>query len=1085
MLNDSTHEMLYRNQEVEVKYDNNADVKSENDEENKYENDEKIKHEDNQKVNYGVTQFQNIFRTFPEWWQKEWWQKKYDQILLELALKYQLNTEKYIDDLDVVFRIVIGITTAQNEENKQQFKDWYSQKVNVLHRLRYVLYTIVGDNKQPKSMIFLNDKMKDVHIKKIKDAQFDKDLLDFIEKHKLTKHKENLRKCKIYTMVSLRTNIKNIKPVKVRKKFEEKLNSKNKVNQEVKNEEKEEAKHERNVESEFRDIVQLMDPALYGERIYKFIMNQMVVKQQDSLWIALTILIRELPTNIALRVIEDDRDKLRRLGPNKIYYICRDIIVGSNFPIATSLYLSKYFEKNKENDPLNEEWMECAKKCENIAMKLINTIESDHLLALLLEAPSDIGQKQSAFRVALEKRRLRFFGDQRMRDLVTRLWFEPRFLDPSVEFKSVPDSWVTIWGKMMQLPTRFYSTPAGYYYVSCFLYTIYLVIISLVSLWNIYPYSPMTSFEIVLWIIASQFVLYEIVEFKKKGVEKYFGNKSGMNQMDATMSVIWIILFLMRMNINFGWFNNYYIFIDETASLVPSLIPSVSPTLTPSLIPSLIPSLTPTISPRECIPKAASTCANASYTVMYMILWSIQMIIAWLRIVTLFRMGPLLRIISVILVEIYDIVLITMAVIIGYMFALYYVAAADDDFDDIFGTAMFCWKMLLGQQEWDALNTDDHFGGFRAWWATAIAVSFTIIVTILVFNVLLSFMVMKFEDLSKDTDLEDVFLQAELSYDIIDDGYAMPAPFNGMCLLIWSVIQLINAMVRIFSCCTRKWDHVTWCLSCCDWMFTFNLEYGENNSYDTNNRCCPGTKRRKRRCCRSFSESIINLFCCVCETDNNKDNYYCKYCHFKMKNDNTSNVSNVDIVQKYIDLNKNDVKTNNYKLDKDDVKIVQHAFNRYGSLCSKCYRPFVIKRGNISNLLETDRKSKSAVSYEIIGCYIYLLFIYVPLFFIISCLAALTGIKDFLSSLSDRQKDDENVSFTGFHTTLQQRNVETMIANREDETSSFNKEEDNMSYIKNKLDEIEREMFYNENKFEQDKQQILSTRSLISDLQSE
>eukprot|EP01083_Nonionella_stella_P136541 415510_1 len=120
-----------------------------------------------------------------------------------------------------------------------------------------------------------------------------------------------------------------------------------------------------------------------------------------------------------------------------------------------------------------------------------------------------------------------------------------------------------------------------------------------------------------------------------------------------------------------------------------------------------------------------------------------------------------------------------MAVIIGYMFALYYVAAADDDFDDIFGTAMFCWKMLLGQQEWDALNTDDHFGGFRAWWATAIAVSFTIIVTILVFNVLLSFMVMKFEDLSKDTDLEDVFLQAELSYDIIDDGYAMPAPFNG------------------------------------------------------------------------------------------------------------------------------------------------------------------------------------------------------------------------------------------------------------------------------------------------------------------
>eukprot|EP01084_Bolivina_argentea_P070332 127861_1 len=827
-----------------------------------------------------VTQFRNLFVTFPDWWNID-----YDRILLELALTYKLNTTKYIDDLDDVFRIVMERDVY--EYDKKQFKDWCSEKLNVLHRLRYLLYIMLQD-KQPQSVIFLNDKIQ-LHVPE----PFDHDLLHFIEIKKLTAYKSNLIKHKLYTMASLTANLNDLWPMKVRMKFKRALDGKNEDTESVKY-------WKRDIESELRDIMQLMDPTIYGPQMYGFIMKQMIVKQKDSLWTALNILLKQLSTNVALHLIEKDRDTLMRLGPSKMYDMCRDIIAGSQFPMATSLYLSKYFEKNKNDDPLNEEWTECSKKCQNIAMALISNIESDHLLALLLEAPSDIEQNRSAFRVVLHEKCLNVFGNQRIRDFVTRLWVESRFLDPEVAFKRGDDSFMTTWKRMMTLPARFYLSPGGYYYVSCFLYMIYLIVISSVSLLRIYPYSVMTILEIVLWFIASQFILYEVVEFAKKGVGKYFGNKSGMNQMDAAMSVIWVILFVMRMNIHFEWKNDYYILDAET---------------------------------QQCYPKSSSTstCSNANYTVFYMAFWALQMIIAWLRMITLLRMGPLLRVISVILVEIYEIILITIIVIVGYMFALYYVAAADEEFDNIFGTAMFCWKMLLGQQEWETLDTDDEFGSSRAWLATTIVVSFTIIVTILVFNVLLSFMVMKFEDLSKDTELEDIFLQAELSYDIIDNGYAMLAPLNGITMVVYGIIQSLNGMIRIFTCFTRKFDQVGWCLSCCDKIFQFNFKYGvDDDDIDDDdiddNVCCPFTSRNK-------------------ELHNGKDGYYCKYCHFQMKDEKKKKKKkdifnrDINIVDKYITLFNN-------TQDEDDVKIVKGAFGQHGSLCPKCFRPFIIRRRN-------------------------------------------------------------------------------------------------------------------------------------------
>merc|ERR1712176_875807 len=123
----------------------------------------------------------------------------------------------------------------------------------------------------------------------------------------------------------------------------------------------------RYIEREFRDIVQLLEPEALGVRIWRFIMNQMAAKQRKSLWRALTILAEELPSNMVLMLLEEDRDLLRRGKPKYVNAVCQSVIKGSNHPIATALHLASYMEVNADVDLARTEiWSQFCEQYEEV-----------------------------------------------------------------------------------------------------------------------------------------------------------------------------------------------------------------------------------------------------------------------------------------------------------------------------------------------------------------------------------------------------------------------------------------------------------------------------------------------------------------------------------------------------------------------------------------------------------------------------------------------------------------------------------------------------------------------------------------------
>merc|ERR1712228_287169 len=91
-----------------------------------------------------------------------WWKPLHDRILLELALMHKLDVDKYYQTLE---------DSAEYQRELEDdyytgfdsFAFWCTKKVNVQHRLRFLLY-VIDNEEYPESMIFLNDMMKVSHL---------------------------------------------------------------------------------------------------------------------------------------------------------------------------------------------------------------------------------------------------------------------------------------------------------------------------------------------------------------------------------------------------------------------------------------------------------------------------------------------------------------------------------------------------------------------------------------------------------------------------------------------------------------------------------------------------------------------------------------------------------------------------------------------------------------------------------------------------------------------------------------------------------------------------------------------------------
>eukprot|EP01084_Bolivina_argentea_P046585 85797_1 len=141
----------------------------------------------------------------------------------------------------------------------------------------------------------------------------------------------------------------------------------------------------RDLARELQEVVQSFDLLLHGELMAHFIIKLLKTKQLPSLWLALGVLLRVIPYKLALQILHESRGELRHGDPGDVAKVCREVMEGSSFLVPAALYLAEFMEKNAEEDlAREEEWRAYSKYYERIAQQQINSIESDHLLGVLL-----------------------------------------------------------------------------------------------------------------------------------------------------------------------------------------------------------------------------------------------------------------------------------------------------------------------------------------------------------------------------------------------------------------------------------------------------------------------------------------------------------------------------------------------------------------------------------------------------------------------------------------------------------------------------------------------------------------------------
>ena len=206
----------------------------------------------------GIERFLYIWIKLPPWWNVN-----HDMLLLELALKHKLNTKEYVNDLKHDDFYENWVEQLEKNGEGRIFTQWCQDRLNVVHRLRFLIYVIVHQC-SPDSTVFLNEVMVHSHLDYLRDpldSLLDDDISEKKDKHDVHDANDS--------------------------------NDSNDANTGDKNGSEDESEEEEqkvetmpvgNIEGEFRDVVQLLEPEMFGPRIWSYIMEQIHHKQRESLW---------------------------------------------------------------------------------------------------------------------------------------------------------------------------------------------------------------------------------------------------------------------------------------------------------------------------------------------------------------------------------------------------------------------------------------------------------------------------------------------------------------------------------------------------------------------------------------------------------------------------------------------------------------------------------------------------------------------------------------------------------------------------------------------------------------------------------
>jgi len=194
-------------------------------------------------------------------------------------------------------------------------------------------------------------------------------------------------------------------------------------------------------------------------------------KQLVSLWNLLSYISQQLPSHKSLRLLNDHRADLTKVKDmNNLHNVCLAMIESSKYSIAMCLYLSAFMRECGDNDlSRNEAFNIIADKYTKIALQLVASVESDHLLALLLETPTDL-ENMCCFEIALKYKIVEFLDNSRVGLLMVHMWSTFDFLNPNKNFRTKDIDLFELLTLLITQPSQFYYCPAGRYWTSRFMY---------------------------------------------------------------------------------------------------------------------------------------------------------------------------------------------------------------------------------------------------------------------------------------------------------------------------------------------------------------------------------------------------------------------------------------------------------------------------------------------------------------------------------------------------------------------------------------------------------------------------------------
>ena len=287
-------------------------------------------------------------------------------------------------------------------------------------------------------------------------------------------------------------------------------------------------------EWEFDDIpreIQYCDTSVYGESLWEFVMQQLLTKQIKSLWLLLAYFSMEIPTIKAIELLQTHIADIAKVKDmDNLELVCSAVIENSHYPIATALHLSNFVSAVAEDDlSRKQEFQEIADRYTVVAEKLVESVESDHLLSIYLETPTDLNM-MSVFEIAIAYEMSDFFDNNRVDRIMGHMWSQFDFLNPALNFRTRDIDLYEMLKFLCYHPAQFYFSPVGRYYIQSLMYIAYVALITVVSEQQAYLYESLSLLEVIMWICNAGYALFEVMEMSFRGIE-YFSDSTNYFDM--------------------------------------------------------------------------------------------------------------------------------------------------------------------------------------------------------------------------------------------------------------------------------------------------------------------------------------------------------------------------------------------------------------------------------------------------------------------------------------------------------------------------------------------------------------------------